>query len=223
MANCFLSPWIFLIVESPKLLNIPLYLHRYNPSPMSLWTLGHLHFNMNKICAIFVDGGYLRAFLRRHNNFPLDYLKFSNKISNLLNAERLRTYYYDCLPILKKDNEKSKLDYDNKKRFIDQLSLLPRFEVKLGKLQLIGNVYKQKKIDVLMSLDIAKKCFERQINYAVLIAGDSDFVPSVEEAKSYGAIIYLFADENALSKELLGKVDEFHPLTEKFFEDCKLA
>ena len=73
-----------------------------------------------------------------------------------------------------------------------------------------------------MSLDMARKCFERQIDYAVLVAGDSDFVPAVEEAKSYGAVVYLFADKDSLSEELLNKVDEFYPLTREFFEDCKL-
>jgi len=49
---------------------------------------------MEKICAVFIDGGYLRALLKRYGNFPLDYLKFSDKISKTINAERLRTYYY---------------------------------------------------------------------------------------------------------------------------------
>lgn len=174
---------------------------------------------MKKICAIFIDGGYLRALLKKHNNFSLDYLKFSNKISKVINAERLRTYYYDCLPILKEEN---KTHYNNKNNFIFKLMQLSRFEVKLGELQLIRNVYKQKKIDVMMSLDIAKKCFEKQIQYAVLIAGDSDFVPSVEEAKNYGAIVYLFADKDSLNKELFNKTDEFYFLDKEFLEDCKL-
>ncbi|MAH45763.1 hypothetical protein CMI37_08025 [Candidatus Pacearchaeota archaeon] len=198
-------------------------LYKYNPSPMSFRAHGHFTFKMGKICAIFIDGGYLRALLKRYNNFPLDYLKFSDKISKVINAERLRTYYYDCLPILKKDNEKSKIDYDNKKNFINKLMQLSRFDVKLGELQLIKDTYKQKKIDVIMSLDIAKKCFEKQIHYAVLIAGDSDFVPSVEEAKNYGAIVYLFADKDSLNKELFNKADEFFPLNKEFFEDCKLV
>jgi len=174
---------------------------------------------MEKICAIFIDGGYLRDLLKSYSNFPLDYLKFSDKISKLINAERLRTYYYDCLPILKKEN---KINYQNKKKFLNRLMQLPRFDVKLGELQLIGNNYKQKKIDVMMSLDIAKKCFEKQIHYAVLIAGDSDFVPSVEEAKNYGAIIYLFAGKDSLNKELFRKIDEFHSLNKEFLEDCRL-
>ena len=120
--------------------------------------MGILHFKMEKICAIFIDGGYLRAILKKYDNFPLDYLEFSNKISKIINAERLRTYYYDCLPILKDEN---KIHYQKKKDFITKLMQLPRFDVKLGELQLIGNSYKQKKIDVMMSLDIAKKCFEK--------------------------------------------------------------
>jgi len=211
---------IILLTQTPQSLNITYYLYKYNPSLKGLRALEHLQFKMTKICAIFIDGGYLRALLKRYNNFSLDYLKLSNRITDLLNAERLRTYYYDCLPILKEEN---KAHYHNKKKFITKLMQLPRFEVKLGELQLIGNVYKKKKTDVMMYLDIAKKCFERQIHYAVLIAGDSDFVPSVEEAKNYGAVVYLFADKNSLSKELFDKIDEFHFLNKKFLEDCKLV
>ena len=88
---------------------------------------------MEKVCTIFIDGGYLGSFLKKNNNFRLDYLKLSNKISKIIDAERLRTYYYDCLPILKEEN---KIHYQKKKRFINKLMQLPRFEVKLGELQL---------------------------------------------------------------------------------------
>jgi len=51
---------------------------------------------------------------------------------------------------------------------------------------------------------------------------NNDFVPAVEEAKSYGAVICLFTDKNTLSEELFNKADEFYPLGKGFLEDCKL-
>ncbi len=176
---------------------------------------------INNLCIVFIDGGYLKAILKKYD-FPVDYVKLSENIAREIRSERLRTYYYDCLPILVEGNDKSKLHYGNKQKFLDKLSQLPRFEIKLGKLQKIGGSYSQKKVDVLMSLDIAKNCFEKHVQHVVLIAGDSDFVPSVEEAKDYGVVVHLFADRGSLNKELLEKVDEFHPLDKKFLENCKL-
>lgn len=172
-------------------------------------------------CAIFIDGGYLKSVLKKINNFPLDYLKFSDKISRLISCSRLRTYYYDCLPI-RRENEKSKSLFNARKNFFQKLNFLPRFEVSLGELQFIAGQYKQKKIDVLISLDIADKCFGKQISNAVLVAGDSDYIPAIKRAKSYGAIVHLFYHKDSVNKEMLWEVDEFHILDEDFLSDCKL-
>ena len=177
---------------------------------------------MSKVCAIFIDGGYLKAILKNNNNFSLDYFELSNKISKIINAERLRTYYYDCLPALIEHNEKSKKLFQDKEKFLEKINSLPRFEIKLGKLQRIGNTFRQKKIDVLMSLDIVDKCFEKQIQHAVLIAGDADFIPAIKKAKDHGAVIHLFAQEGSLNKEILSEIDEIHYITKDFLEDCKI-
>ena len=53
-------------------------------------------------CFIFIDGGYTDALLKKWDNFPLNYLKFSNKICRQLNLDIVRTYYYNCLPIIRR-------------------------------------------------------------------------------------------------------------------------
>lgn len=67
--------------------------------------------------------------------------------------------------------------YDYKESVYNKLKTLPRFEVKYGKLQLIKGEFKQKGADVLMSLDIVEKCFDEQIQHAIIIAGDSYLIP----------------------------------------------
>ncbi len=172
--------------------------------------------------AIFIDGGYLRTKIKDFGNFHLDFLKLSEKIAESIRTQRLRTYYYDCLPIRIKGDSKSEYFYEAKKKFCHKINLLPRFEVKYGELQLINGVYKQKKIDVLISLDIADKCFEKQIQHAVIIAGDSDFVPAIKKAKDYGVIVHLFAHKDSVNKEMLEEIDEFHNLNMEFIKDCVL-
>ena len=208
--------------------------------------------NLEK-CAIFIDGGYLDSLLRKWENFPLNYLDFTNKICQVLKLEVLRIYYYNCLPIIRKmykikcyncnsefeihfktdgskklfcekclkekgidinpinySQEQTDSDqklYDYKEKFYNKLKRFPRFEVKYGELQLIKGEFKQKGVDVLMSLDIVDKCFDRQVQHAVIIAGDSDFIPAIRKAKDDGAIVHLFCNKNKVNNKLLYEVD----------------
>jgi len=142
---------------------------------------------------IYIDGGYLNKIQRDYfNKSSIDLLKLSEKICNDLNVFRLRTYYYTCNPIVRKNNQSDREKLAKMQTFLTKLKRLPRFEVRLGKLQLIGNEFKQKMVDVLMSLDIITMTYENQIQHIILIAGDSDFIPAIKKAKSYGAIVHLY-------------------------------
>ena len=107
---------------------------------------------------------------------------------------------------------------DRMEKFLTKLRRLPRFEVKLGKLIKIGNEYKQKMLDVLLSLDLADMCYDRQIEHAILIAGDSDFIPAIKQAKTHGAIIHLFYHPDCVHNLLLDNCDELHPIDEELIK-----
>ncbi len=173
-------------------------------------------------CAIFVDGGYLSKIIKKYfKSIPLDYLKFSNKICFDLNLNRLRTYVYHCLPLIRKGNNEDIERKVNMEKFLAKLRRLARFEVKLGKLQLIGNQFKQKMIDVLMSLDIATMSYENQIQHIILIAGDADFVPAIKKAKDYGVIVHLYYHPSAVHNEILDEIDELHEINDELINNCK--
>jgi len=106
-------------------------------------------------------------------------------------------------------------------KFIQKLKRLPRFEVRLGRLQLIGNVFKQKMIDVLMSLDIADISFEKHVDHIIIVAGDSDFVPAIKKAKEYGVIVHLFYHRNSVHHQILDEVDERHEINEEIIKTCR--
>jgi uncharacterized LabA/DUF88 family protein len=108
-------------------------------------------------------------------------------------------------------------------RFIDRLRRLPRFEVKLGKLQCINGQFRQKKVDVLMSLDIVDICVDNGISHAIIVAGDADFVPAVKKAKDRGVVAHLWYHPDSVHNELLDEVDELHTLTPSFVESCRLS
>jgi len=172
--------------------------------------------------AVFIDGGYLNKVLKNYfSEADIDYEVFSEKLCEIIGAKRLRTYFYHCLPIVRKGNEEDKLRHAKMQKFIQKIKRLPRFEVKLGRLQLIGNRFKQKMVDVLMSLDIADISFEKHVEYIVLVAGDSDFVPAVKKAKEYGVIVHLFYHRNAIHNQILDEVDERHEITDEIILSCK--
>lgn len=174
-------------------------------------------------CAIFIDVGYLNKILKNNfNEVDIDYLKLSEEICNRLCLIRLRTYFYNCMPLIRKNNKNDEKMHAKAQKFISKIKRLPRFEVKLGKLQIIGGQFKQKMIDVLMSLDIVDMCFDRQIQHAILIAGDSDFVPAVKKAKDCGAIVHLYYHDSSVHTAILDEIDEGHIITQELIDKCKI-
>ncbi len=171
--------------------------------------------------SVFIDGGYLNRIL---NNFgdsgQLDYLIFSDLISDIVKVKRLRTYYYHCLPLIKSNNKEDEKRYSKMQLFITSLKRLPRFEVKLGKLQFIGGKFRQKMIDVLLSLDLVNISFDKQIEQAIIIAGDADFIPAIKKAKDCGVIVHLFYHPSSVHNELLDEVDELHIISEDLIKSC---
>jgi len=173
--------------------------------------------------AIFIDGGYLKEVLKNFFGKPkIDFLMLSDVICSDLELKRLRTYFYDCMPIQRAGNAEDRRLYAGKQKFVDRIEKLPRFEVKKGRLQLIGTEFKQKMVDVLMSMDIVEKCCNLQIQQAILIAGDSDFVPAVKKAKDYGAIVHLYYHPIKIHTELLNEMDELHPITTELIDRIRL-
>lgn len=171
---------------------------------------------------ILIDGGYFNRILKNYfNNVQIDYLKLSEEIVNTLGVERLRTYVYQCLPIIRRGNKEDERRHDNMQQFLTKLKRLPRFEIKLGKLQMIGGKFKQKMVDVLMSIDIIKKSIGGEIRHIILIAGDADFVPAIKTAKDNDIIIHLFCHPLSVHNELLDEIDELHPISQEFINKCR--
>ncbi len=174
--------------------------------------------NLSK-AAFFIDGGFFSKVLGDMGRPQIDYAKFSDNACG--QHQRLRTYYYDCLPF-RSDTpsiEEQRL-YSNKQRFFSKLELLPRFEVKLGRLAPRGNdsygkpIFQQKKVDVLFSVDVVRMSWAKQIERAIILTGDSDFVPAVTAAKDTGVIVELLYYKSPHERgpsthdELIKAVDE---------------
>jgi uncharacterized LabA/DUF88 family protein len=105
--------------------------------------------------------------------------------------------------------------YAAKDRFIYRLKSLPRFEVRLGRLRRIGREYEQKRVDVMLSVDLVRLSWAQQIRKAVLVTGDSDYVPAIQAAKDAGVLVVLYYCRNLpVHDELLLACDDRHEITQ---------
>lgn len=110
-------------------------------------------------------------------------------------------------------------------RFFSALKMSPRFEVRLGRLKKGTDdsgrpVYEQKGVDVLLSIDLVKLAATNQIDRAVLVSGDSDFVPAIKMAKeSINVSLYYYP--RTVHNELLQVCDDRIEITSNFFDDVR--
>jgi len=172
--------------------------------------------------AIFIDGGYLASVLKGLG-IKLDFLKLSNELC--YDSERLRTYYYYCMPYQSAPptpEEKSR--YSNAHKFIQSLKQKPRFEIRLGRLQKISGQFSQKGVDVMLAVDLVRMSWDKQIQKAIIIAADSDFVFAVQTAKDAGILTELYySNVNPINNSLLNVFDERKLIDQNLLDKCKLS
>jgi len=175
--------------------------------------------------AVLIDGGYFAKVLENLFGEPnIDYEAFSNKICG--DAERIRTYYYDCMPYQSNPPTlEERKRYAERDKFIYKLKKLNRFEVRLGRLQKIGREFKQKGVDVLLSVDLVRMSWGHQIDRAVLVTGDSDFVPAIKAARDAGVVIILYYSRKPpmyVHDELFDNCDERYEITQELIDSIRI-
>ena len=191
---------------------------------------------MDKV-TVFLDGGYIsnltKCTFTGSDGKPkkIDFSVFAEKLVKELGGELLRVYYYHCPPhqsVYPTDDERRrKSNYD---RFNHALRQLKRFQVREGRLQKVYDEkgepdFIQKGVDVLLAIDMVKLAMKGVIAKAIIVSGDSDFVPAVRAIKDEGVSVHLFyyKDPNPKNKGysdfLFQECDERHELMDNHF-DC---
>ncbi len=118
------------------------------------------------------------------------------------------------------DDEKNQ--YSKADKFISKLKSYPKFEIRLGRLQKNEHGYSQKGVDVMLTVDLLRMCWNKQIDKAIIIAGDSDFVPAVKAAKDVGIITVLYySNELGINSDLFDVFDERKIIDGTLIEECK--
>ncbi len=177
--------------------------------------------------AIFIDGAYLQKVVAEEfQHARLDFDSLSRAIAG--EAEILRTYYYNCPPYQGVSSAQEESDrYSRFRSFVIALERLPRYSVRLGRLAYRGNdssgnpIFEQKQVDILLGVDLVQLATKQVIQEAVLVAGDSDFIPAVTSAKFEGVLVRLFHGLNP-HNELWQECDERTRITEEFINAVRL-
>ena len=175
--------------------------------------------------AIFIDGGYLDSLLTKEfGQARIDYQLLSEKLAS--DSDILRTYYYHC-PVYQSNpaTQEERERYASQRRFFDMLERLPRYIVRLGRLARrtdeMGRLrFEQKRVDILLGVDLVLLAAKQTIQEAVLLAGDSDFIPAVAVARSEGVLIRLYHGENPHS-ELWQEADERTRITQGLIDSVR--
>ncbi|HEX8691522.1 MAG TPA: NYN domain-containing protein [Longimicrobium sp.] len=148
--------------------------------------------------AIFVDGGYFDRVSRDCGSPRIDFGKLASELSKP--DDLLRTYYYHCLPYMSPvPTPEEEERYAGKQRFFSALNRLNRFEVREGKLEYRGTdresnrpIFEQKRVDIYLGVDLIMLATKQRIHRAILVTGDSDFLPAIRAAKNEGVLIHLY-------------------------------
>ena len=175
------------------------------------------------VTAVFIDGAYLdRVMYHDHANQRIEYKGLVDAIAD--HDELLRAYYYHCLPHQSDpptEDERSR--YAAKHSFITALNNLPRFEVRLGKLAYRGRddqgqpIFQQKRVDLMMGVDMALLAGKGRIAKLALVSGDGDCIPAIEAVKREGVVTTLWHGNSLYytvpSRELCEMCDERREVT----------
>ena len=174
--------------------------------------------------AIFIDGAYLDSITKYDFDMArVDYDAVSRRMAG--DSDILRTYYYHCMsyqsnPPTRAESER----YASMRKFVYALNSLPRYTVRQGRLAFRGYDdqgkprYEQKRVDILLGVDMVQLAAKQSIQEAILLAGDSDFIPAVTAAKSEGVLIKLFHGQDAHT-DLIQEADERTQITQDFIDE----
>jgi uncharacterized LabA/DUF88 family protein len=173
--------------------------------------------------AIFIDAAYLDFMARATSpGWQVDHQKLVEALTPI-HAELLRAYYYTSPPhVSAAPTAEERARQRAFGRYLQAITATPRLDVRLGatarRVDATGAVrYQQKRVDLLLGVDMVRLATKRQISELHLVAGDSDFVPALEVAKEEGVVCVLHHGRDA-HHQLRSVADECHRIDAQFME-----
>jgi uncharacterized LabA/DUF88 family protein len=158
---------------------------------------------------VFIDGRYL---LQRHKEAMQGFFGVDGDIdmSPILRiAGSTRVYFYDAIDYARLPNE-TETAWEARivaaEQFFAKINTLEGFHVRPGSVRR-SKKREQKEVDVLLAVDMVTFGFSGTISRAVLIAGDVDLRPAVEELVRRGVVVHVWYHPSSFAQELPGAAD----------------
>lgn len=175
---------------------------------------------------LFIDGGYLREKFencidRYHGNDGQKVDPVIPATTSALPFMPQKTFYYDCVDDQKAENE-TQDEFDRRVKAQVELFASIRnvagWHVREGRL--VGarkQNRRQKRVDVLLAVEMLSHAFNKNMQTAVLIAGDDDFTPLVDELLRHGTYVEVWSDHWSRSSHLIHSADAGHSMGYQFY------
>jgi len=173
--------------------------------------------------AVLIDNGYLSKILKKiYHQVSINYLLFSDNLC--VGCNRQQTIVYDSMPYQSgTPTFDERRRYARKYRFISELQKLDKFTVKLGRCQRNQDgTFLQKGVDVEFALDLTELSNSKTIDKAIIVSGDSDFVPAVKRANKLGTITQNVYHPQQFSYHLRDSCNENRIIDQKLIDSSLL-
>ena len=169
-----------------------------------------------------------------YDGYPSDISKLPSIVLDK-EDEHYKTYVFDALPWVPDVNAPSDIEKrDKKARYLAALKYKERILVEYGhvvpKKKVCPNcgqenvVPVQKAVDVKISVRLVSLSWNKLVDKIVLITGDADLVPAVEDVEKSGVIVklaYIRVPEVGTSEALIKVCPEKHVFTPQEFQFMK--
>jgi uncharacterized LabA/DUF88 family protein len=164
---------------------------------------------------IFIDGSNLYHALRDDcGNTKLDYSKFSCLLAN--KRKLIRAYYYTSTL----DATRNLAAAQAQQRFLGSLRAVPYITIKHRPLKYNKGVPFEKGVDILIATDMLTNALNDCYDTAILVSGDGDFAPVLDEIAHSGKQIENAAFSSCRSDALISAADLFIELNKADLSGC---
>jgi uncharacterized LabA/DUF88 family protein len=176
-----------------------------------------------------MDGGYLSKVLKALGEPRIDYRLLARWAST--GFDLFRAYYYDCAAYQSaRPSEDEKRRVSARQSFLNAINRHERFTVRLGRLAYRGRdergspIFEQKRVDLMLGLDVASLVSKTRIALVAIVAGDGDLLPIVKRAKDEGVIVRLIhGPKSTYEQDLWDEADERQEVTPEIVTACVLG
>lgn len=129
-------------------------------------------------------------------NFECDYYLLKEIITRNRNLVEANLYTGIMYPVKERDKD-----------WFSSLNKMG-YKVKTRAIKVAPNGKKtEKRIDVLMSVEIISSAFEKNVDTIIIVSGDSDFVPVVKKLKDLNKKVEIWSFKKNLSQQLRDLLD----------------